>query len=387
MNELLLNSIEKLCSWLIKNDYKGYEPFDGLSSYLRILTFKIWFAERVLQNLILRCPFHVRPLLGIKQLKSTKGMAFLARGFTRMWNSSNGITWQKRATNCLNWLIDNISSGYREACWGNHFDYASRSFQLPKFTPTLVWTSLIGQAFIDGYESFKQERYLDIARSACNFIIKDLPREQYARGICISYSPIKKSLIHNANMLGAALLSRTYKITKEKELADLARNAIIYSCNCQHTDGSWYYGEDKTYNWIDNWHTAYNLDSLLWYIISAGDKKFLQNLERGFVFYKKNFFKDDGRPKYYFNKLYPIDIQCAAQSIDTLCFFSDYDKEALSLAVKVANWTINNMQDERGYFYYRKLKWKKIKIPMLHWGQATMFSALAHLYSRLSTSS
>ena len=46
-------------------------------------------------------------------------------------------------------------------------------------------------------------------------------------------------------------------------------------------------------------------------------------------------------------------------------------------------WTIDNMQDESGYFYFRKLKWKNVKVPTLHWGQATMFSALTHLYSKL----
>ena len=37
------------------------------------------------------------------------------------------------------------------------------------------------------------------------------------------------------------------------------------------------------------------------------------------------------------------------------------------------------MQDPDGHFYYRDLGWKKIKTPMLHWGQGTMFKALAHL--------
>jgi len=102
-----------------------------------------------------------------------------------------------------------------------------------------------------------------------------------------------------------------------------------------------------------------------------------------YVFYKTSFFEGNGKPKYYFNKLYLVDIQCASQAIDTLCFFSADDPEAVPLAMKVAKWTIDNMQDKSGYFYFRKLKWKTVKVPMLHWGQATMFSALAHLYSKL----
>ncbi len=378
-----MDSIIKLDHWLQDHDFMGYEPFDGLSSYLRVLTFHNWFAERVLQQLLKRCHFHIRPFIGIKPQYSTYGMGFLGRAYLKLWKITENGKFKDKAQYCLDWLIEYQAKGYRGACWGNHFDYASRGFQLPKYVPTVVWTGLIGQVFLDGYEIFGDERYLDIARSSCEFILKDLLHEKYEKGICIGYVPFKKATIHNANMLGAALLSRTYSIVKERELADIAREAISYSCNCQLPNGGWYYGEANTYHWIDSWHTAYNLDSLRWYILSTGDEKFLPNLKRGYVFYKTNFFEGNGKPKYYFNKLYLVDIQCASQAIDTLCFFSGYDPEALPLAMKVARWTIDNMQNKRGYFYFRKLKWKTVRIPMLHWGQATMFSALSHLYPKL----
>jgi hypothetical protein len=54
------------------------------------------------------------------------------------------------------------------------------------------------------------------------------------------------------------------------------------------------------------------------------------------------------------------------------------------LAVKVAQWTIANMQDRTGYFYYRRYSpWLVNKTPTLHWGQATMLCALAGLYQQL----
>ena len=54
-------------------------------------------------------------------------------------------------------------------------------------------------------------------------------------------------------------------------------------------------------------------------------------------------------------------------------------------AVSTAEWTIQNMQDADGHFYYRDLGWRKVTTPMLHWGQATMFKALAHLLFRLGS--
>lgn len=382
--EYLKNSIIKLDHWLEKHNFKGYEPFDGLCSYVRPLTFRKWLAERLLIQLVLRCPFHIRPLLGIKPRMSTKGMGFLAQGYMRMWKATQELVWKKKAIYCFDWLINNKTPGYSGACWGNNFDYSSRGNKLPKRVPTVVWTGLIGHAFLDGYEILGDKRYLDIAISSCEFIIKDLPREKHEDGICISYVPFKKTLIHNANMIGAALLSRTYSITKKKELADIAQEAFSYSCGCQLSNGAWHYGENKNYHWIDSWHTAYNLDSLRWYTISTEDTKFIPYLKKGYHFYKVNFFEEDCKPKYYYNKLHLVDIQCASQAIDTFCFFSDDDPEALPFAMKVAKWTVENMQDKSGFFYFRKLRWKTVKIPMLHWGQATMFSALSHLYSKLS---
>jgi hypothetical protein len=55
------------------------------------------------------------------------------------------------------------------------------------------------------------------------------------------------------------------------------------------------------------------------------------------------------------------------------------------LAVKAAEWTINNMQDRSGYFYFRRYPIITAKTPYIHWGQATMFKALATLLDKLES--
>ena len=79
-----------------------------------------------------------------------------------------------------------------------------------------------------------------------------------------------------------------------------------------------------------------------------------------------------------------MDSQCAAQAIETLTRFSDIDEESLSLAVRVAEWSIRNMQDVDGHFYYRMYPLITSRTAMLHWSQATHYRALALLWSRLS---
>ncbi|MBI9099858.1 MAG: hypothetical protein JEY91_15365, partial [Spirochaetaceae bacterium] len=75
--------------------------------------------------------------------------------------------------------------------------------------------------------------------------------------------------------------------------------------------------------------------------------------------------------------------QCIAQSIDTLANFSRKNKSVLELLIKVTNWAVENMQDKKGYFYYRQYPFIKAKTPMLHWAQATTYKALCKLLSIL----
>ncbi|MCZ2153469.1 MAG: hypothetical protein LC114_06150, partial [Bryobacterales bacterium] len=241
-----------------------------------------------------------------------------------------------------------------------------------------VWSSLIGQAFLEAHETLGERRYLDTASRVCDWIL-ELPRERTPSGFCLSYVAFKQSSIHNSNMLGAALLARVGKLANRPECLEVAREAMLYSCSRQNSDGAWYYGEDPKYHWIDNFHTAYNLDSLKRYQESSGDESFRPQIEKGYEYFKRVFFEPNGRPRYYHDRPYPIDIQCASQAIDTLALFADWDSAALEMAGRVAEWTLTHMQGADGHFYYRKYPLLTARTPYFHWGQSTMFKALAHL--------
>jgi hypothetical protein len=378
-------SIGRLARWLEERDYRGYDTFDGLNArFVRPLTFNSVLLRTVLLQGVRRFPLNLRPLLGVSPERSTKGMGFLARGFIRLNKATGERSWNEKAKTALQWLIEHRSSGYSGACWGNHFDYQSRTFYLPKGVPTVVWTSLIGHAFMDGWEHFHEDAYLNIAVSACEHITHDLAAIPSGDAICISYIPGKDILVHNANTLGASLLARVHAATGNAKYVELARQAITYTANCQRPDGSWFYGEKGNLHWVDNFHSAYVLDCFRHYEQSAGDHRFHDTMMRGYRYWKENFFLSDGTPKYYHSKTQPIDIQCCSQAIDTLVLFRKEDPDSLTLALKVAEWTIAHMQDRSGYFYYRRYSSLLVnKTPTLHWGQATMLCALAGLYEWL----
>jgi hypothetical protein len=381
----LYKSIGRLSDWLERNDYSAYDTFDGLNArYIRPFTFNNAFLNTVLQQGIRRFPLNLRPLLGVAKSRSTKGMGFLARGFIRLHQGTGIKLWADKAEFALQWLIENQSPGYSGACWGNHFDYQSRNSFVPKGLPSVVWTSLIGHAFLDAYDHFQKGAFLQVADSASQHILRDLGTYVEGESACINYFPTQSLQIHNASTLGASLLARAYSYTRNECYRALAEKAIRYTAQHQRPDGSWYYGEKGNLRWVDNFHTAYVLDCFKNYGNGTGDDRFDQCMMRGYEYWKNTFFLSDGTPRYYNHKTLPLDIQCCSQAIDTLLFFQDRDPESLALAVKVVNWTIEHMQDRTGYFYYRRYStWLVNKTPTLHWGQATMLCAMAGLYQVL----
>jgi rhamnogalacturonyl hydrolase YesR len=381
----IFESITRLSGWLEEHDYRGYDTFDGLNSkYARALTLDSVLLRTVLLQGVRRFPINLRPLLGIAAERSTKGMGFLARGFIRLNRATGDAEWERKAEAMLQWLMEHQSSGYSGACWGNHFDYQARTFYLPKGEPTVVWTALIGHAFLDGWEQFRNETYLKIAISACEHIVRDLAAVPDGDTLCIAYVPGKNTMVHNANTLGASLLARTFAACGNKSYLELARKALAYTAKYQRPDGSWYYGEKSNLHWVDNFHTAYVLDCFRHYALAAKDDRFMDVTMRGYQYWKNTFFLSDGTPRYYCQKTLPLDIQCSSQAIDTFVFFGDLDPEAIPMALKTAEWTINNMQDRSGYFYYRRYSKHIVnKTPTLHWGQATMLCALGGLYETL----
>ena len=49
------------------------------------------------------------------------------------------------------------------------------------------------------------------------------------------------------------------------------------------------------------------------------------------------------------------------------------------LAEQIANWTVENLRDVRGYFYYQRRRFYKVRIPYMRWSEGWMTYALARL--------
>lgn len=392
-SDQLTESIYKLDNWIVSNNYKDYDPFDGLSTPLAdLLTPKNHYMRIALQQSVRRFPLNLRPFLGIKKATSSKGMGFCALGYLRLYQATGDKGWRAKAEYCLEWLMQHHSQGYAGYAWGNHFNYESRAGKIPEGLPTIVWTSLIADVFLEAFEVLNRSDYLEVAQSCGRFIMNDIGRYQNPTGsLCFMYTPPLNGdrpswdgCIHNSNVLGARVLARLYRHGGERVLRETAKQSIQFTVEHQLAEGGWYYGEPNKFQWVDSFHTGYVLESIYGYIKATEDKDFEASLQKGYNYFVNSFFEPNGTPRYYNTKTYPIDIQCASQGIQTLVNLKEYHPDSLPLAQKVAQWTIDHLQDERGYFYFRKYPLVTNKTPTFHWGQATMLSALAHLYNSLN---
>lgn len=383
----------RLMTYCQTQHFKGWDPYDGLNSKLfQAIPFlkKSAICRLIVIQGFKRCPVNLRPLALVPKEYNAKGIGLFLQGYCNLYKSVLANRDLEKKLGASEQLITKInelaellislqSKGYSGACWGYNFDWqARRLFLFPKYTPTVVATNFCATALIDAYEVTGEKKYLDVALSAAEFVMKDLHRAEYNGGFLFSYSPLQgNDTVFNASLLGSKLLSYCYKYTRKKEYFEAAKSSVMACCNGQKADGSWVYGMLPVQSWIDSFHTGYNLDGLIAYEEQTGDKSFHEYIEKGFDFYIKNFFEEDGCPKYYHNKKYPIDIHCPGQLFVTLYRLHKYD-EYKDIAKKVFDWTAKNMQDKKGYFYYQLKKGMSSKISYMRWSNAFMFNALSY---------
>jgi len=391
------SSFLALKSYCEAENFKGWDPYDGLNSKLFQKTplKKLALARLVLIQTFKRSPFNLRKLFLVPKQHNAKGIALFLNGYSNIYEAIvkeeyiiEGFSKEHCLTN-INYLakllIEMKSNNYSGACWGYNFDWqVRRLFLFPKETPTVVATSFAVTALLKAFEITKNKEYKEIAVSAGEFVLHDLMRTKKRKGFLFSYSPLNgNNTVYNASLLGSKTLALCYFYTKNEKYKMAARESAEACVDAQQEDGSWVYGELPVQNWIDSFHTGYNLEALAYYQKYTGDIEFQKNIAKGFEYYINNFFEEDGMPKYYHNKTYPIDIHCPGQLPITLSVLKGF-KNNKHIVDRVMYWTIENMQDKKGYFYYQLKKGMSSKISYMRWSNAFMFNAMSTYLLELS---
>ncbi len=380
MNEFVVGSLSKLEKFCEEEEFKGWDPYDGLNSTLfqSLPEFlKGRFAKLLWIQFFKRSPVNFRKIAGVKKEYNSKGLGLFLASYCNLYSKDPKREYLDKINHFSEQLLVLQNMEYSGSCWGYNFDWQARAFFQPKNTPTVVASVFVASALLDAYEITGDEKLLNTARSTCDFILKDLNKTYSKQGnFCFSYSPLDSSVVFNASLLGSRLLARVYSFTKEDHLIENANKSVAFCCEYQQNNGSWAYGTLPFHQWIDNFHTGYNLECIYEYMKYSNDNSYREKLNKGFDYYIKTFFTTEGIPKYYNDSTYPIDIHSPAQFIITIIKLDKFCEQK-NLADKVLNWTIKNMQSEKGYFYYQINKFFSSRIPYMRWAQAWMFYALS----------
>jgi len=379
MIDISFSVLKRYCE---SQQFKGWDPYDGLNSRLfQAMPFsKNRLGRLAWIQLFKRSPINLRPLVGVAKEYNAKGVGLFLHGYCNLYKSDPRGEYLDRIRELADIVMGLQSKGYSGACWGYNFDWQARAFFQPKETPTVVATTFIASALMEAYEVTKNRDYLDVAIDTQHFILKDLNRTyDDDRDFSFSYSPLDQTQVFNASLLGSRLLSQIYTYTGDVELLDAAKKSVAFACKYQQENGAWAYGTLPFHQWVDNFHTGYNLECIAAYQLHSGDDSFRGAIENGLTYYLENFFTEEGIPKYYNNQTYPVDVHTTSQLIITLSRLGKW-KENSELIEKVLSWTIMNMQDKKGFFYYQLKKTGNSKIPYMRWAQAWMFYAFSEYF-------
>lgn len=368
------------------NNFAGYDPFDGLNSSLFKLApaLKKGVVGLAWIQLHKRSPINLRPLCGIPKGRNPKGVALFILGLLEDYQRTSEAQYLNQALELADWLLTQQSdkAQWQHACWGYHFDWNARAFFVPKGKPNVITTIYVAQALWALSKVAARQDYRDAAFDAAHFIVRTLYTEHDGRSF-FAYIPGETAFVHNASLWGAAWVAVVASQTNNQANADLALQVAWQSVREQAEDGSWVYGSRHHHQFIDGFHTGYNLEALHLIAQSLDTTEFNDAIARGFAYYKAELFEADGTAKYYHNNRYPLDMHSVAQAVFTLLRVGG-QSEDLALAGKVIDWSLREMYiPSRQQFYYQKQSSFSNKINYIRWTQAWVYYSFA-FYNRVT---
>lgn len=372
----------RLIDYIEHENYKGYDPYDYLNSWIPFR----WFGKMV-QAIVVQAgkliPLNLRPILGIKKDEIPKGLGIMLRAYSILYRKSCNANYLEKA-HCLFERLMVLRSQSKYACWGYNFVWANPDIVHPKYMPSSVVTSFVAQGIYEYYLITKAPKAKEVLISASDYIRNSIICTEIDGEICYSYTEEGASCCYNASLLAAELLAIHYKLTDDPQLKPMIISALRYVLSKQYEDGHWGYSIDINTGrerMQTDFHQGFILCSLehIKTLLELKDPMLEDSIRKGLSYYKSQQFFDNGQSLWRLPKVYPVEIHNQAQGIITFCELSKYELEYHEFSKKICSWTINNMRHNSGYFYYRKFKYYTNKISYMRWSNAWMFLAFSLL--------
>jgi hypothetical protein len=263
--------------------------------------------------------------------------------------------------------------------WGYPFPWANRDFHAPAGTPSSVVTAFVGHALLDAAEGFGWAEARGYAAEAGEFLRGALNRIPGPAGtFCFSYTPLDRRGVHNANLLAASLLARLGSSSADQTLLDESLLAARFTAAAQAPDGSWPYGITGRNSWVDSFHTGYTLVALAEVGAAIGTGEFDDAIERGLAYWRRSVLVGPA-VAFFPGRAYPVDLHAVAHAMVMLARLRELVPDAPEVAGRLADWSLEEMRDPSGYFYYQRHRYWRNRVGYIRWIQAWVLLGLAEL--------
>lgn len=261
------DSLQRAMRFAQVREFAGTDPYDGLlSPYARYLKGRrprqAWVQAHK------RAGQWLRELTDVPVVRMTKGMALFAHA--AVLNGQDQLADR---------LVDRILAERGSGPWGYEFDVQTRWAFYPAGSPNVVATTFALRALQ------ATQRLGEAGAEVAQWL-----ESQFHQGY-FRYTTTSDRLVHNGSLLGAESLAMLGGDRGK------IQSAIDRTVVGQMPDGAWAYGEGPGLEWIDSFHTIYNLDSL-WALQQAG---FAVGdvIQDGLRFWSEHCLDAAGLPLYY----------------------------------------------------------------------------------------
>lgn len=399
VEEHIYHYLTQLLNWLENNGWAGWDPYDIWDNRIGM-----WMAkrenirQRIADGLTSRAneflPVALRKVLKVKPQINAKAMGLFAAGFLQLEASEKAprlINGEPGYVPCFRWLEKHKVVQFGGYGWGYPFDWRSRIL-IPRNTPTVVNSAIIGDAYWLKYKYHGDEEALFQCQNICQFIMSGLNRSGHKDdgSFCFSYTPVDSFQVHNANLFGAEFLIRIGLKTGHDDWVKTGLSAANFSLSEIREDSTLNYWSDEQAIGLqqDTYHSGFEIRALDSIACLTGNKEFRQAADKYFRTWLKDFFSKEGAPCFIRGQTDVVEVHscaegllCAAKMFESGDFsqelFLKHVKGVLSAAAKLWVEKVSN----KGYFVAKVQKRfgcnMKVDIPYIRWGQAWMFNALA----------
>src|SRR6185437_12003388 len=155
MDEIVNSSLAALEQFCQSEEYKGWDPYDGLNSYLfKSLPFisKNRLIRLAWIQFFKRSPINFRKIALVKKEFNSKGVGLFLTGYCNLYSIDPRPQYLEKINYFSKKLLQLQNVNYSGSCWGYNFDWQARAFFQPKNTPTVVASAFVANALLNAFE-------------------------------------------------------------------------------------------------------------------------------------------------------------------------------------------------------------------------------------------